>query len=141
MQECFKKWKDKYGDATPKAPFLEMYTNLYDEPKFKRTLKRKAAAMYLVEVESSEMNRDHRLTVGNRFAIYFMDGVWEPIKKKWKKPWGAWGENKIWEKQSGQILFSDNDGATLHFNGANVESETHSNLGNREQLLKVLLSL
>lgn len=173
MQECFKKWKDKYGDATPKAPFLEMYTNLYDEPKFKRTLKRKAAAMYLVEVESSEMNRegkfltlgyekssitdfnlkttynwknfmthfDHRLTVGNRFAIYFMDGVWEPIKKKWKKPWEAWGENKIWEKQSGQILFSDNDGATLHFNGANVESETHSNLGNREQLLKVLLSL
>jgi hypothetical protein len=80
-------------------------------------------------------------TKANKLGIYVMDGIWEPIKKRWKKPWAAVDENKIWENQNGQILFSDNDGATLHFNGAKVESETQSNLGNREQLLKLLLSI
>jgi len=171
--DLFNKWTQKYGDNEPKEDFAEWVEDLFTRKDGHRLLRRKVAALYLVNVEKSDLNRegkfltlgygksnitdfntmttynwknmmthfDHRLTVGNRFAIYLMDGVWEPIKKKWKKPWGAWGENKIWEKQSGQILFSDNDGATLHFNGANVESETHSNLGNREQLLKVLLSL
>lgn len=171
--DLFNKWTQKYGDNEPKEDFAEWVEDLFTRKDGHRLLRRKVAALYLVNVEKSDLNRegkfltlgygksnitdfntmttynwknmmthfDHRLTVGNRFAIYLMDGVWEPIKKKWKKPWGAWGENKIWEKQSGKILFSDNDGATLHFNGENVVSETHSNLGNREQLMKVLLSL
>ena len=84
---------------------------------------------------------DRTGTKANKLGIYLMDGIWEPIKKRWKKPWAVLDENKIWENQNGQILFSDNDGATLHFNGAKVESETQSNLGNREQLLKLLLSI
>ena len=84
---------------------------------------------------------DRTGTKANKMGIYLMDGIWEPIKKRWKKPWAVRDENKIWENQNGQILFSDNDGATLHFNGAKIESETQSNLGNREQLLKLLLSI
>ena len=173
IREDVKKWNDKYGNDSPTASFLASFTNLYDDMKLKRTLKRKAAATYLVMVESSDLNAegkflslgfgksdiidgkvmttynwknmmthfDHKGTFGNKFMIYLMDGLWEPIKKRWQKPWGAYGESKIWEKQSGKILFSDNDGSTLNFNGTNLESETQSNLGNREQLLKVLLSL
>ena len=173
IREDVNKWKKKYGDASPTASFLELFNHLYDDMKLKRTLKRKAAATYLVKMSESDLNKegkfltlgfgksdianwkvvttynwknmmthfDHKLTYGNKFLIYLMDGLWEPIKKRFQNPVRAAFENKVWEKQSGQILFSDNDGSTLHFNGAKLESETQSNLGNREQLLKVLLSL
>lgn len=86
---------------------------------------------------------DHGLTFGNKWFIYLLDGIWEPIKKRWKngKPWGAWKENKLWAKQSGKILFSDSDGATFSFDGNGIKSETHSNVGNRDYLLKKLLSI
>ena len=167
------RWKQKYGDSEPKGDFAEWVEDLFSRKDSFRLLKRKFAAMYLVKVEESDLNKegkfltlgyshsdvvdkkvmttynwknmmthfDHRGTCGNRWFIYLLDGLWEPIKKRWQKPWAAVAENKIWEKQSGQILFSDNDGSTLHFNGAKLESETQSNLGNREQLMKVLLSL
>jgi hypothetical protein len=50
-------------------------------------------------------------------------------------------ENDVWGDKGGQILFSDNDGATLHFDGEGLKSESQSNLGNRDQLLKLLLSI
>ena len=167
------RWKQKYGDSEPKGDFAEWVEDMFSRKDSFRLLKRKFAAMYLVKVEESDLNKegkfltlgyghsdvvdkkvmttynwknmmthfDHRGTCGNRWFIYLLDGIWEPIKKRWQKPWGVVEENKIWEKQSGKILFSDNDGSTLHFNGAKLESETQSNLGNREQLMKVLLSL
>ena len=86
---------------------------------------------------------DHGLTFGNKWFIYLLDGIWEPIKKRWKngKPWGVIGEKKLWAKQSGKILFSDSDGATFSFDGNGIKSETHSNVGNRDYLLKKLLSI
>ena len=84
---------------------------------------------------------DHGATYGQKWMIYLLDGLWEPIKKRWKNPFAAISENKIWDKQSGQILFSDNDGSTLHFDGSTLKSETQSNLGNRDQLVKLLLSI
>jgi len=84
---------------------------------------------------------DHKGTHGNKALIYLLDGLWEPVKKKWKNPFGVVNENEIWEKQNGQILISDNDGATLHIEGENLKSETQSNLGNREQLMKLLLAI
>ena len=51
-------------------------------------------------------------------------------------------EKNIWAAgKGGQILFSDNDGATLHFEGEGVKSESQSNLGNRDQLVKLLLTI
>ena len=84
---------------------------------------------------------DHGATYGQKWMIYLLDGLWEPMKKRWKNPFAAISENKIWDKQSGQILFSDNDGSTLHFEGSTLKSETQSNLGNRDQLVKLLLSI
>ena len=85
---------------------------------------------------------DHGGTHGNKALIYLLDGLWEPIKKRFKNPFGAVKENQIWSAdKGGQILFSDNDGATLHFEGEGLKSESQSNLGNREQLMKVLLSI
>ena len=79
---------------------------------------------------------------GNKAAIYFIDGFIKPIKERWKNPFGTINENKIWAAgKGGQILFSDNDGATLHIDGEGLKSETQSNLGNRDQLLKLLLSI
>lgn len=84
---------------------------------------------------------DHKGAHGQKWMIYLLDGLVEPIKKRWKKPWAVFDEKKIWGKQSGQILFSDNDGSTLHFDGSTLKSETQSNLGNRDQLVKLLLSI
>jgi hypothetical protein len=71
-----------------------------------------------------------------------MDGLVDPIKKKFSNPIGVVKENKIWDEQKGgRILFSDNDGATLSFKGEGLHSETGSNLGNRERLMQVLLSI
>ncbi len=85
---------------------------------------------------------DHGSTFGNKAMIYLLDGLWEPMKKRFKNPFGALKENKIWAAgKGGQILFSDNDGATLHFEGEGLKSESQSNLGNRDQLLKLLLTI
>jgi hypothetical protein len=62
--------------------------------------------------------------------------------ERWKNPFGAKKENEIWAAgKDGQILFSDNDGATLHIENESLKSESQSNLGNRDQLLKLLLSI
>ena len=84
---------------------------------------------------------DHGSTHGNKALIYLLDGLWEPIKKRFKNPIGVLKENEIWGDKGGQILFSDNDGATMHIEGEGLKSETQSNLGNRDQLLKLLLSI
>ena len=85
---------------------------------------------------------DHIGTHGNKALIYLLDGLWEPIKNRWKNPFGAFKESDIWSAdKGGQILFSDNDGATLHIEGEGLKSESQSNLGNRDQLLKLLLSI
>ena len=84
---------------------------------------------------------DHKTSHGNMWRIYALEWFWVPIKKRFKNPFGAWNENDIWGDKDGQILFSDNDGATLHIEGAGLKSETQSNLGNRDQLLKLLLSI
>ena len=85
---------------------------------------------------------DHAGTHGNKALIYLLDGLWEPIKKNFKNPVGVLKENQIWSAdKGGQILFSDNDGATLHIEGEGLKSESQSNLGNRDQLLKLLLSI
>ena len=171
--EALTKWQNKYGDDAPKGDFAEWVEDLFSNKNGHRLFRRKLAAMYLVKVSESELNKegkflnlgfgendivdskmmttynwknmmthfDHKGTFGNKFMIFLMDGLWEPIKKRFQNPVQSALENKIWAKQGGQILFSDNDGSTLHFNGAKLESETQSNLGNREQLLKVLLSL
>lgn len=172
-EEALQKWQGKYGDNEPKEEFAEWVEDLFTRKKALRLFKRKLAAMYLVKLEDSDLNKenkffslgfgesdivdskvqttfnwknmmtrlDHKGTFGNKFMIYLMDGLWEPIKNKFQNPFKSVSENNAWASQSGQILFSENDGSTLHFNGAKLESETQSNLGNREQLLKVLLSL
>ena len=172
-EEALQKWQGKYGDDEPKEEFAEWVEDLFTRKKALRLFKRKLAAMYLVKLEDSDLNKenkffslgfgesdivdskvqttfnwknmmtrlDHKGTFGNKFMIYLMDGLWEPIKKRFQNPFKSVSENNAWASQSGQILFSENDGSTLHFNGAKLESETQSNLGNREQLLKVLLSL
>ena len=172
-EEALAKWKDKYGDNNPNEEFAQWGEDLFTKKKALRLFKRKLAAMYLVKVAESDLNKenkflslgygesdivdskvqttfnwknmmtrfDHKGTFGNKFMIYLMDGIWEPIKSKFQNPVKSYKENKIWADQSGQILFSENDGSTLHFNGAKLESESQSNLGNREQLIKVLLSL
>jgi hypothetical protein len=85
---------------------------------------------------------DHAGTHGNKALIYLLDGLLEPIKKNFKNPVGVIKENDIWAAgKGGQILFSDNDGATLHIEGEGLKSESQSNLGNRDQLMKVLLSI
>ena len=65
---------------------------------------------------------DHKGTFGNKFMIYLMDGIWEPIKSKFQNPVKSYKENKIWADQSGQILLPENDGSTLYCNGAKLES-------------------
>ncbi len=85
---------------------------------------------------------DHGSTFGNKAMIYLLDGLWEPMKKRFGNPFGALKEKDIWRAgKGGQILFSDNDGATLHFEGEGLKSESQSNLGNRDQLVKLLLSI
>ena len=85
---------------------------------------------------------DHGGTLGNKALIYILDGLWEPMKKRFGNPFGALKEKNIWAAgKGGQILFSDNDGATLHFEGEGVKSESQSNLGNRDQLVKLLLTI
>ena len=165
-EEALAKWKDKYGDNDPNEEFAQWGEDLFTKKKALRLFKRKLAAMYLVKVAESDLNKenkflslgygesdivdskvqttfnwknmmtrfDHKGTFGNKFMIYLMDGIWEPIKSKFQNPVKSYKENKIWADQSGQILFSENDGSTLHFNGAKLESESQSNLGNREQL-------
>ena len=79
---------------------------------------------------------------GNKILTYLLDGLVEPIKKKFQNPFGVKMENKIWsEHKRGKILFSESDGSTLSFNGEGLHSETGSNLGNRDRLLKLLLSI
>ena len=80
-------------------------------------------------------------THGNKAMIYLLEGFWAPIKKRFTNPIGVKKENEIWSDKDGQILFSDNDGATLHIEGEGLKSETQSNIGNRDQLLKLLLSI
>ncbi len=78
----------------------------------------------------------------SKALTYLIDGLVEPIKKKFSNPIGTLKENKIWdEQQGGQILFSDSDGATLSFKGEGLHSDTGSNLGNRDRLMNVLLSI
>jgi len=84
---------------------------------------------------------DKKTSHGNMGRIYALGWFWEPIKKRFKNPFGAWKENDVWGDKDGQILLSDNDGATLHIEGEGLKSETQSNLGNRDQLLKLLLSI
>ena len=85
---------------------------------------------------------DHGGTLGNKALMYILDGLWEPMKKRFGNPFGALKEKDIWRAgKGGQILFSDNDGATLHFEGEGLKSESQSNLGNRDQLVKLLLSI
>ena len=87
---------------------------------------------------------DRKTSHGNMWRIYALEWFWEPIKKRFKNPFGTWTENDIWSNEhghDGQILFSDNDGATLHIEGEGLKSETQSNLGNRDQLVKQLLSI
>ena len=79
---------------------------------------------------------------GNKVLISLYDGLIESVKKKFKNPFGVVKENKIWDMQKdGQILFSDSDGSTLRFKGEGLHSDSGSNLGNRDRLLKVLLSV
>ena len=81
-------------------------------------------------------------THGNKALIYLFDGLVKSTMERWKNPFGAVKENKIWAAgKDGQILFSDNDGATLHIENESLKSESQSNLGNRDQLLKLLLSI
>ena len=84
---------------------------------------------------------DHATSHGSMGRIYALEWFWEPIKKRFKNPFGVIKENDVWGDKGGQILFSDNDGATLHFDGEGLKSESQSNLGNRDQLLKLLLSI
>ena len=78
----------------------------------------------------------------SKALTYLIDGLVEPIKKNFTNPIGTLKENKIWdEQQGGQILFSDSDGATLSFKGEGLHSDTGSNLGNRDRLMNVLLSI
>ena len=81
-------------------------------------------------------------THGNKALIYLFDGLVKSTMERWKNPFGAKKENEIWAAgKGGQILFSDNDGATLHIENESLKSESQSNLGNRDQLLKLLLSI
>ena len=81
-------------------------------------------------------------THGNKALIYLFDGFVKSTMERWKNPFGAKKENEIWAAgKDGQILFSDNDGATLHIENESLKSESQSNLGNRDQLLKLLLSI
>lgn len=81
-------------------------------------------------------------THGNKALIYLFDGIVKSTMERWKNPFGAKKENEIWAAgKDGQILFSDNDGATLHIEKESLKSESQSNLGNRDQLLKLLLSI
>lgn len=51
-------------------------------------------------------------------------------------------DNKMWENTpDGQILFSDQDNATLNFNGEGLHKEVSANQGTMEYLKKVLLKV
>ena len=167
------KWKNKYGDSNPTSDFLEEQETLFTNDVTQTLVKRKTAALYLVNVANDEKVKenkflelgfdesdvvddklkkdynwknfmthfDHKTSHGNMWRIYALEWFWEPIKKRFKNPRSVSSENDIWGDKGGQILFSDNDGATLHFEGEGLKSESQSNLGNRDQLLKLLLSI
>ena len=71
-----------------------------------------------------------------------IDALKAPVQKNLSNPIAALKENKIWDDhKGGQILFSDNDGVTMSFKGEGLHSDTGSNIGNRERLLEVLLTI
>ena len=174
IESHIKEWKDLFGSSEPTDQFLGEGEDPLMKEVTKTLVKRKATAMYLINLEKSEENKegkflylgfkesdvtdekvksdynwknfmthfDHGSTFGNKAMIYLLDGLWEPMKKRFGNPFGALKEKDIWRAgKGGQILFSDNDGATLHFEGEGLKSESQSNLGNRDQLVKLLLSI
>ena len=173
-EKDLEKWNKKYNDSEPKSDFLQ--EQLFTKEDVQALLKRKTAAMYLVNVANEDqvkqnkflelgfdesdivdkkLNKDynwknfmthfdHKTSHGNMWRIYALEWFWVPIKNHFKNPFGTWTEKEIWRNEhghDGQILFSDNDGATLHIEGEGLKSETQSNLGNRDQLVKLLLSI
>ncbi len=45
---------------------------------------------------------------------------------------------KVWNDQSGKIIFSDNDSATYALNGENIEKWSHAALSNEDMLKKAI---
>lgn len=175
-KEDQKKWVAKYGENEPSSDFAGWGEEVYTKEDVQALLKRKTAALYLVNVAKDEevkknklfeigfdesdivdkkLNKDYnwknfmthfdrKTSHGNMWRIYALEWFWEPIKKRFWDSLGTLPEIFIWRDEhghDGQILFSDNDGATLHIEGEGLKSETQSNLGNRDQLVKLLLSI
>jgi hypothetical protein len=47
-------------------------------------------------------------------------------------------DRKVWNDQSGKIIFSDNDSATYALNGENIEKWSHAALSNEDMLKKAI---
>lgn len=149
----------------------ENVEGLYTDRIFQTICRRKAVAAFIYNVSKCDMNRENKyleigfdlsdivgkdllndkewkdlMTLHDKRGIksltFLLEGLLEPIKKKFTNPIGVVKENEIWsEKKDGQILFSENNGATLSFKGEGLHSEANSNIGNRDRLLQVLLSI
>ena len=51
-------------------------------------------------------------------------------------------DQDVWEStKDGQILFSENEGSTMNFNGTTLEEQDHANIGTMDNLKKVLMTI
>ena len=51
-------------------------------------------------------------------------------------------DQDVWEStKDGQILFSENEGSTVNFNGTQLEEQNNANIGTMDNLKKVLMAI
>ena len=51
-------------------------------------------------------------------------------------------DQDVWEStKDGQILFSENEGSTVNFNGTQLEEQSRANIGTMDNLKKVLMAI
>ena len=86
------------------------------------------------------LNMDHYWQK-HKFWRTLMENTYNKFVDKFKSNFAPFDKD-IWsDKAEGQILFSDNEGSTLNFQGEGLHEESDSNIGTMQHLKKVLMGI
>ena len=86
------------------------------------------------------LNMDH---TWQRFKLWrtLYEGTVDALISKFHSNFQSLDQD-VWEStKDGQILFSENEGSTLNFDGTGLVEQSHANIGTMDHLKKVLMTI